>query len=285
MDWRRSRQSDNVVRGGGVGRMGGVGLGGAAVVVLVGLALGRSPVEILGFLLNMNEGQVQSGQQTRPTSPEEGEQVEFVRAILGSTEDTWGEVFDAAGKTYPAPRLVLFAGAVESACGRASASVGPFYCPGDAQVYLDLEFFRLMDEHFHAAGDLARAYVIAHEVGHHLQNVMGVMEQVDGARRRGAAMEGDTGLSVRQELQADCFAGVWAKRSEQRLRWLEEGDIEGALAAATAIGDDALQRKAGGAVVPDSFTHGSSQQRVRWFKTGLSGGELTSCDTFRAAQL
>ncbi|HXC50574.1 MAG TPA: neutral zinc metallopeptidase [Candidatus Limnocylindrales bacterium] len=286
MDWRRSRQSENVVTGGAARLGGGVGLGGVAIVVLVGLVMGRSPLEILGQLVNMNGGgQYESGEDVRPTTPEQGEQVQFVRAILGSTEDTWEEVFSAAGKSYPAPRLVLFGGAVESACGRASAAVGPFYCPNDAQVYLDLQFFRDMEQRFHAAGDLARAYVIAHEVGHHLQNVLGGMSAVDRARQRGASMEGAEGLSVRLELQADCFAGVWANRSEERLHWLEPGDVESALAAATAIGDDALQRQAQGYVVPDSFTHGTSQQRVRWFKAGLKSGDIANCDTFKADQL
>ncbi len=290
MDWRRSRQSDNVEHAGGigqrVGRGGGLGLGGIAVVVGIGLLLGRSPAEILGFLVDINGGGQQWSDDSAPTTPsDQNEQVQFVRAILGSTEDTWEEVFTAAGNSYPPPKLILFGGAVQSACGRASASVGPFYCPGDARVYLDLDFFREMDARFHAAGDLARAYVIAHEIGHHVQNLLGVMEKVDRARQRGAAMEGADGLSVRQELQADCYAGVWARRAEQRLHWLEAGDVEGALAAATAIGDDTLQHMGGGHVVPDSFTHGTSEQRVRWFKAGLLGGEVSSCDTFAIARL
>jgi predicted metalloprotease len=282
VDWRRSRQSENVVQG-GMGRIGGgLGLGGAAIVVLVGLVLGRSPAEILSFLVNMNGGS-QGGEETRPTSPEQGEQVQFVRSILGSTEDVWQDVFASAGKNYPAPKLVLFGGAVDSACGQASASVGPFYCPNDGQVYLDLDFFREMQDRFHASGDLARAYVIAHEVGHHLQNLFGTMEQ---ARRGGrGSMEGAGGISVRLELQADCYAGVWANRSERRLGWLEPGDVEGALAAATAIGDDALQKRSQGYVVPDSFTHGTSEQRVRWFKTGLERGDIADCDTFRTERL
>ena len=268
-----------------LGRGGGIGLGGMAVVLLVGLALGRSPAEILGYIVNMDGGQYQTADDTRPATPEQGEQVEFVRAILGSTEDTWQEVFSSAGKSYPSPKLVLFGGAVDSACGRASSAVGPFYCPNDARVYLDLQFFRDMEQRFQASGDLARAYVIAHEVGHHLQNVFGAMAQVDRARQRGASMEGADGLSVRLELQADCFAGVWANRAEQRLRWLEPGDVESALAAATAIGDDALQKQSQGYAVPDSFTHGSSAQRVRWFRTGLDSGDIASCDTFRSDRL
>jgi len=287
MDWRRSRQSSNVERAAG-GRVmragGGLGLGGIALVVVMGLALGKSPVEILGFLLNAGGGEMTSSGPPQTAPPEQSEQVEFVRAILGSTEDSWGEIFEEAGGQYPAPRLILFQGGVQSACGNASSAVGPFYCPGDRQVYLDLGFFREMEQRFNAAGDLARAYVIAHEVGHHVQNVTGVMQKADQARARGAG-EGAEGVSVRVELQADCYAGVWANRAEQRLKWLEPGDIESALGAATAIGDDALQRQAQGHVVPDSFTHGSSEQRARWFKTGLASGKVEDCDTFRAARL
>jgi predicted metalloprotease len=284
MDWRRSRQSGNVQQ---VGRRmasgGGMGLGGIAAVVLIGMALGQNPIQILSYLLGSGAVEFQGG--AGESTPDDPEQVEFVRAILGSTEDTWGEVFSASGSQYPAPRLILFQGAVDSACGRAPSAVGPFYCPGDRQVYLDLGFFRDMEKKFQASGDLARAYVIAHEVGHHVQNVTGVMEKVDRSRQLGGSMEGSEGLSVRQELQADCFAGVWANHAEQRLRWLEPGDVESALAAATAIGDDALQRQSQGHVVPDSFTHGSSEQRVRWFRKGLETGNVADCDTFRARQL
>jgi uncharacterized protein len=286
MDWRRSRRSYNVETVGGPGRMmagGGLGLGGIAAVVLVGLVLGQSPAEILSFLLG--SGQVEYHQGGGQQTPEDPEQVEFVSAILGSTEDSWSEIFQEAGHDYPEPRLIVFQGAVNSACGRASSAVGPFYCPGDTQVYLDLGFFRDMETRFRAAGDLAKAYVIAHEVGHHVQNATGVMESVARSRQLGGRMEGAEGLSVRQELQADCYAGVWANRAEQKLRWLEPGDVESALAAATAIGDDALQRQSQGHVVPDSFTHGSSEQRVRWFKTGLASGNVADCDTFKARQL
>jgi hypothetical protein len=205
--------------------------------------------------------------------------------VLGSTEDVWGSVFGASGQQYPAPKLVLFNGGVQSACGAASSAMGPFYCPGDQQVYLDLDFFREMATRFEAAGEFAQAYVSAHEVGHHMQNVLGVMRQVEQAARGGAPMEGAGGLSVRQELQADCFAGVWANHAQQKYNWLESGDIEAALNAANQIGDDALQRRSRGHVVPDSFTHGSSAERVRWFKAGFTGGDLRNCDTFNAAQL
>ncbi|MFN2378151.1 MAG: neutral zinc metallopeptidase [Candidatus Binatia bacterium] len=290
MDWRRARRSQNVeVRGGGRRAMragGGLGLGGIALVVGLGLALGRSPAEILGFLVNMGGGEISTGGgQSSPPSPEQAREIEFVSAILGSTEDAWAELFEAGGQRYTPPRLVVFQGAVDSACGRASSSVGPFYCPADSQVYLDLAFFHDLEQRYRAEGDLARAYVIAHEVGHHVQNLTGVAGQVARARAAGSPTEGADGLSVRQELQADCYAGLWAQRSEEKLRWLEPGDVESALAAATAIGDDALQKQAQGYAVPDSFTHGSSEQRVRWFKVGMKGGRVADCDTFRAKQL
>lgn len=293
MRWDRSRRSDNVGQdtGGGGGGMrrfggGGLGLGGIILVVVVGLLFGKNPGEILQLLGDMAGGgdtTTSSSPQTAPAA--DNQQTDFVRAILGSTEDTWGEIFKAGGQQYPAPHLVLFNGGVNSACGAASSAMGPFYCPGDRQVYLDLDFFREMETKFHAAGDFARAYVIAHEVGHHVQNITGVMDQVRQLAQRGQPMEGATGLSVRQELQADCYAGIWANHAQQRLNWLDEGDIESALNAATQIGDDALQKRSQGYVVPDSFTHGSSAQRVRWFRSGFQGGAMQSCDTFRTAQL
>lgn len=194
-------------------------------------------------------------------------------------------MFAQAGKQYRDPKLVLFSGQVNSACGFASSAVGPFYCPADQRVYLDMTFFREMETRFAAAGDFAQAYVIAHEIGHHVQTLLGVSAKVDAARRNGQRMEGDNGLLVRQELQADCLAGVWAYQAQKRLNWLEPGDVEEALNAANAIGDDRLQQQGQGRVVPDSFTHGTSQQRVRWFKTGFSSGDVNRCDTFGSRSL
>jgi len=298
MLWRKGRRSDNVVdarddSGGGMGgggmRIGGRGLslGGVAIVVVVGLLMGQDPMQILGNLL----GQMDAGQaparpqvQGRPATGADP-QVDFVRAVLGDTEDTWGQIFAHSNAQYEQPKLILFNGGVNSACGFASSAVGPFYCPGDHRVYLDLGFFREMEQRFSAAGDFARAYVIAHEVGHHVQNLLGISAKVEAARRRGAPMEGANGLSVRLELQADCFAGVWANNAQQRLQWLEPGDIESALNAANAIGDDRLQKQSRGTVVPDSFTHGTSAQRMRWFKLGFDSGSPGKCDTFKAQAL
>lgn len=296
MLWQKGRASENVVEDDGSGGGGGggpsfgggrgLGLGGIVIVVIIGLLFGKNPGEILQLLGNMSgDDGGQATQEPRTAPAGNDEQTLFVKKVLGSTEDVWGQMFQASGQQYPAPRLVLFHGAVQSACGAASAAMGPFYCPGDRQVYLDLDFFQEMQQRFHAAGDFARAYVIAHEVGHHVQNLFGVMRQVDDAARRGTPMQGADGLSVRQELQADCFAGVWANRAQQQLNWLETGDVEAALNAANQIGDDTLQKQARGYVVPDSFTHGSSAERVRWFKTGFASGNVKSCDTFSAAQL
>ncbi|MDF3981912.1 neutral zinc metallopeptidase [Luteibacter sp. PPL201] len=282
MLWQKGRRSDNVEDAGNGGGGGpsfggrGLGIGGVIILAILGAVFYKDPTALLG--------QAPSGPAapTRTTQPLDtaDPQVDFVRAILGETEDTWGEIFAANHQRYDAPKLVLFHGAVRTACGSASSAVGPFYCPGDRKVYLDLDFFQDMQRRFHASGDFARAYVIAHEVGHHVQNLVGIFDKVEDARRRGAAMEGAAGLSVRQELQADCFAGVWAHHSQQRQHWLQPGDIESALNAATAIGDDTLQEQAQGRVVPDSFTHGTSAQRVHWFKTGLDSGDTAQCNTF-----
>ncbi|MEX6501597.1 KPN_02809 family neutral zinc metallopeptidase [Pseudomonas zhanjiangensis] len=287
MRWQRARRSDNVVdargrRGRRLGGGRGLSLGGIAIVVAVGLLLGEDPLQILGQLAGQSGALVPSqGSQAPANDP----QSEFVRAILGDTEDTWREIFQGANRQYRDPTLVLFRGAVNSACGFADSAVGPFYCPGDQRVYLDLGFFRELERRFEAAGDFAQAYVIAHEVGHHVQTLLGVSAKVSAARQRGERLEGDNGLLVRQELQADCLAGVWAYHAQRRLDWLEPGDLEEALNAANAIGDDRLQQQARGQVVPDSFTHGTSAQRVRWFKAGFGSGELGRCDTFSSARL
>lgn len=288
MLWQKGRRSDNVVSssGGGASRMrgaGGMGLGGIIIVCLISWALGKNPLEVLSLL--MQDGGGPAPQTQTESAPPSTQTTDFVRAILGSTEDVWTRVYSQAGGQYQQPRLVLFQGGVNSACGFANSAVGPFYCPGDQQVYLDTSFFDELSNRFRASGDFARAYVIAHEVGHHVQNLMGVMRKSEELRRRGAPMEGAEGLSVRQELQADCFAGVWAHQAQQQLQWLETGDVESALAAATAIGDDKLQKQSRGYVVPDSFTHGSSAQRVRWFRLGLERGDINVCDTFAAQQL
>ena len=291
MKWRSARRSSNVDdrRGMGPGGGGGggmkLGLGGIAVVVVIGLLMGKNPLEMLGLVAEMQQQAPAgpSGPQTAP--PVDDEASQFVASILGETEDVWGAIFQASGETYPAPTLVLFSGRVNSACGGATAAVGPFYCPGDQQVYIDLSFFQQMQQRLGGGGDFAEAYVIAHEVGHHVQTLLGVSAKVQAARQRGERMEGDNGLLVRQELQADCLAGVWAHHAQQRLDWLENGDLEEAMATATAIGDDTLQRQGQGQVVPDSFTHGSAEQRVRWFRVGFQSGDVRQCDTFAAATL
>jgi predicted metalloprotease len=293
MLWKKGRRSDNVVDargdgggggGGGGFRMGGKGLSLGAVVLIVGFGLltGQDPMQILGQLTGQGSAPAPTQQRTTPATDD---QTEFVRAILGDTEDTWTTVFKENGRQYEAPPLVLFSGRVNSACGTASSAVGPFYCPADHRVYLDTAFFTEMSQRFGAAGDFAQAYVIAHEVGHHVQSLLGIARQVDAARQKGQRMEGDNGLLVRQELQADCFAGVWANHAQQRLKWLEPGDVEEALNAANAIGDDRLQQQGQGRVVPDSFTHGTSAQRVHWFKAGFEKGQMDQCDTFSAKSL
>ena len=265
MRWRDMRRSENVEDRRGM-PMGGAGLklGGGSLGGLVEQAPPPATVD--------------SGPQRKP--PEDDPQADFIRAILGDTEDTWSRLFEQGGGTYEPPRLVLFTGAVQSACGQASSAVGPFYCPPDRRVYLDLQFFRELSERFGAPGDFARAYVVAHEIGHHVQNLTGISERVQRQRAR-MDQAAANALSVRMELQADCYAGVWGYAAARR-NILEPGDVEAALAAATAIGDDRLQKQTRGYVVPESFTHGSSAQRVRWFKTGLESGDVRRCDTFSA---
>jgi len=287
MKWQMGRQSSNVEDrrssggGGGFG-LGGMGIGGILIIVVISLLFGKNPLQVLGQVADQG-----APAQTAPgPGPQANDEAfKFTSTILGSTEDVWTKVFQQSGQQYPAPTLVLFSGMVGSACGRASSAMGPFYCPGDQKVYLDTSFFNDMRTKLGGGGDFAEAYVIAHEVGHHVQTLTGVSAKVDQLRSRGARMEGDNGLSVRMELQADCYAGVWANLAQQQYQWLETGDAEEALNTATAIGDDRLQQQGQGMVVPDSFTHGTSEQRVRWFKAGFQSGNPGSCDTFGARQL
>ncbi|MDQ2972746.1 MAG: zinc metallopeptidase [Pseudomonadota bacterium] len=288
MLWNKSRSSDNVEQaegggGGGFG-FGGIhfGIGGTILAIIIAIIFPGTRGIIFGLLSGGGgAGAPAQVQQASDTDP----QVQFVKHILGSTEDVWSQTFQQMGKSYTDPKLVLFHGQIGTACGGASAAVGPFYCPGDKQVYLDLDFFQELATRFHSDSDFARAYVIAHEIGHHVQNELGIMDQEQQSQQRGAPMEGANGLSVRQELQADCFAGIWANHSQQQLQWLQPGDVESALNAASQIGDDTLQKQSQGQVVPDSFTHGTSQQRVHWFQTGFQSGNLADCDTFKAATL
>jgi predicted metalloprotease len=301
MDWQKGRQSDNVVEdeGGGGGGFGGgggglrfggfhLGIGGIIIVVLIGLFVpGLRPLLFSLFLGGGGDTGSTTQSEPAPTRAANANdpQVAFVRSILGSTEDVWGSYFQASGQQYEQPKLVLFHGRTTSGCGAAEEAMGPFYCPADHRVYLDLSFFQEMDTRFHAKGDFARAYVIAHEVGHHVQNLLGIIPKIEQARRQGQAMEGAAGLSVRQELQADCFAGVWGNKSQAQLSWLQEGDVDAALNAASQVGDDTLQKQSRGYAVPDSFTHGTAAQRSRWFKTGFSSGDIRNCDTFSAGSL
>lgn len=289
MQWRGRRRSDNVVRaksgggrrGGGLPVLGGMSITGLLVVMGIAWLLGINPVQFLSLM----EGGGATQTTEAISSAQQDEQTEFVQVIMASTEDVWQAIFREQGQSYREPRLVLFTGSVGTACGTGSSAMGPFYCPGDQRAYLDLGFFQEMTTRFRAEGDLARAYVIAHEVGHHVQNLQGVLERTAAARRRGQRTEGADGLSVRQELQADCYAGVWAHHAQRQYQWLEPGDLESALNAASAIGDDALQKQARGHAVPDSFTHGTSAQRQRWFSAGFESGNMNSCDTFGAARL
>ncbi len=251
-----------------------------AVVVIVGSRfLG---IDLLPMLFG--GGGTNTEQSSRELTPQEQEMTQFVSVVLADTEDTWQTVFNQLGGHYQEPTLVLFSGRVNSACGTASSAVGPFYCPGDKQVYLDLSFFQDLSSRYGAPGDFAQAYVIAHEVGHHVQTLLGISEKVQQAGQGRSKAEVNA-LSVRQELQADCFAGVWGHHARTERQLLEEGDLEEALTAASSIGDDRLQKQGGGQVVPDSFTHGSSEQRVRWFRKGFESGDVNVCDTFTANSL
>jgi uncharacterized protein len=277
MRWRGQRESENIEDRRGMSR-GGIALGGglgSIVVLIIALLLGADPRQLL------EQGPVDQGTETqtsRTTNPDEEELKRFTRVVLASTEDVWTDIFRQSGGNYRKPTLVLFTDQVSSACGQAAAAVGPFYCPGDEKLYLDFAFFRDLQSRFRAPGDFAQAYVIAHEVGHHIQRLLGTMDRVSAAQRQRGEAEANS-LSVRLELQADFLAGVWAHYA-QRKGLLEQGDIEEALGAASAVGDDRLQRESQGYVVPDSFTHGSSEQRIRWFRHGLETGDIRQGDTF-----
>ena len=281
MRWRDRRESDNIEDRRGFGGRGiaiGGGLGGL-VVLVIALLLGADPQQLLEQLPQNNPGG-SSAPTSRQTNPEEEELKKFVGVVLAETEDVWSTVFQQMNREYRKPILVLYRDQVNSACGQAGASVGPFYCPADEKLYIDLSFFRELKSRFRAPGDFAIAYVVAHEVGHHVQNLLGTMGRVSNAQRQSSQVAGNA-LSVRLELQADCYAGVWARQAERR-GIVEPGDIDEALGAASAVGDDRLQREGQGYIVPDSFTHGSSQERVGWFRRGFETGDIVQCDTFRS---
>ncbi len=302
MRWRGGRRSENIEDrraqriGRGLGSRGGgsmlplimklAGTRGGLVIIVVGaLVMWYAGIDF-GTLTGGGGLAVSEGHNTAPVreSAAEREMVEFVSVVLAETEDTWQPLFRAAGKTYELPKLVLFRDATKSACGLGQAAMGPFYCPGDRQIYIDLGFFQELQDRFKAPGDFARAYVLAHEVGHHVQTLLGISARNQAARASADSVEANR-LSVRQELQADCFAGLWAHHADAARNILEAGDIDEALGAATAIGDDRLQKQGRGYVTPDSFTHGSSAQRVRWFRIGFDQGLLQACDTFAAKDL
>jgi hypothetical protein len=295
MKWEGNRRSDNVEdrrgSGGGLGggmgpRIGGRGIGiGTIVIALVGgWILGINPLTLLGALSGGGAMPPSAQQAPAQAPPANDKLAAFVSTVLASTEDVWAEQFRAAGGAYQAPGLVLFRGATRTACGQGQSAMGPFYCPADQKVYIDLGFFDTLDKRLGAPGDFAQAYVVAHEVGHHVQRLLGITAKVDGMRGR-VSEEQMNALSVRLELQADCLAGVWAHHSHKAKAWLEPGDIEEGLNAASRIGDDTLQRQSQGVVVPESFTHGSSAQRMSWFKRGLASGSMAQCNTFESKQL
>ena len=298
MRWEGNRQSDNVEDrrgedgggggGGGGLRLGGgkLGLGSVAIALVAYLAFGINPLTTLGVLSGGGSGEPEVQQPAGPAKkpPVGDKQAEFVSTVLASTEDAWTQVFAAGKAQYQAPRLVMFRGATPTACGTGQTAMGPFYCPGDQKVYIDLAFYETLQKQLGSPGDFAQAYVIAHEVGHHVQNLLGITDKVDAMRARQSKVQANA-ASVRLELQADCFAGVWAFHSQAAKQWLDQGDVAEALNAASHIGDDALQQASQGRVVPESFTHGSSQQRVGWFQRGMASGRVQDCNTFEARQL
>jgi len=284
MRWRGERESSNVEDRRGMSGGGRIAIGGGLgtlIIIIIAVLLGADPRQILQQV--PNDSAPSTSQAPRPGNTEEEELKKFVSVVLGKTEDVWEDIFRQNGKQYRDPTLVLFTGEVQSACGLGSAASGPFYCPGDQKVYIDLSFYEELRRRFRSPGDFAQAYVIAHEVGHHVQKLLGISDRVDSMQRRMSEVDANR-LSVRLELQADFFAGVFA-RYVQKQGLLEEGDIEEALNAASAIGDDAIQRQTSGRVVPDSFTHGTSEQRLRWFRKGFDTGDIRQGDTFSATDL
>lgn len=288
MKWQGHRRSDNIEDRRGSGRS-GFGLGGgrlsigAVVIALIGgLLFGVDPLTMLSMMTGGGTGTMQEQVSSSPPPPGDAQAV-FVSTVLADTEDVWTKLLRQENRPYPPPRLVLFRGATPTACGLGNAAMGPFYCPGDQRIYIDLDFFDTMSQQLGAAGDFAQAYVISHEVGHHVQNLLGTMEKANRTRSGLPPAEANA-LSVGVELQADCFAGVWAYHSQRSKGWLEHGDIEEALNAAAQIGDDALQRRTQGTVVPESFTHGTSAQRIGWFTRGLQTGSMAQCDAQESNQ-
>jgi predicted metalloprotease len=275
MKWEGRQESENVEDRRGMGRKAGMAAGGGGVIILIlALIFGVDPQKIAQLIgQNPGGGAVQQGGQQRPADPEEEKLAQFTKVVFHDTEVIWEDLFRQMGKRYQNPVLVLFSDEVRSACGMADAAVGPFYCPGDSKVYIDLSFYKDMQKKLNAPGEFARAYVVAHEVGHHVQRLLGYSEQVDRARQTQSKAEANR-MSVRLELQADYLAGVWAHHAQRKFKYLEPGDVETALNAAHQIGDDTLQRQARGRVVPDSFTHGTSKQRMRWFREGFKTGSL-----------
>jgi len=295
MKWEGNRESDNVEDrrgggsgGGGAGMLGGrsIGIGTIVIALVGGWIFGINPLTILGVLGGGEGGapQVQVQQAPEQNTVADDPQKKFVKTLLADTEDVWRDIFTKGGATYRDPKLVLFRGATPTACGQGQAAMGPFYCPADQKVYIDLGFYDTLKNRLGAPGDFAQAYVIAHEVGHHVQNLLGISNKVEQKRGQVSQTEYNA-LSVRLELQADCFAGVWAHHANNARQLLEQGDLEEAINAAARIGDDALQGGSGGAVVPESFTHGTSAQRQRWFANGLKNGSVKACDTFSTRQL
>ena len=297
MRWKGRRISTNVEdrRGGGAAKAGGISILGLIIAFVAWKFFGVDPQMAYQATKSVTQQQQVSDQAPQQLTPEQEEASEFVGTVLADTEDTWSPIFKQLGGTYTPPKLVMFSGAIRSGCGTAQAAMGPFYCPADQKVYIDTAFFKEMRQQMgisgeqnqtelsrqDQAGDFAQAYVIAHEVGHHVQNLLGISSQVQQAQAQGSRTQGNQ-LSVRLELQADCFAGIWANHNEQRTQFLEQGDIEEAMDAAQKIGDDYLQKQATGQVVPDSFTHGTSQQRMHWFQVGLKTGDLNQCNTFES---